>query len=213
MADEIRTAASAMLGRDGPDGLELLVVERSASSRFLPSYVAFPGGAVEPDDPALAARWFGDAAESARAAAVRELVEEVDLAITDGPTRRAGRRLEAVDVEPPPAERLVEVAHWIAPEEVPVRFDARYFAVAALDAEAPIADGLETADAWWVSPRRLLAEWEAGERRLYWPTWLTVTEAARCEDVASLLRWRLDTREPTDAEVEAMPPSVFWQDR
>ena len=43
VVDELRLAASVVAGRDGAGGLELLVIERSRSSRFLPGYVAFPG--------------------------------------------------------------------------------------------------------------------------------------------------------------------------
>src|SRR5207248_2894158 len=59
----IRKAGSVLVGRDSSEGLQLLVLERAASSRFLPGYVAFPGGAVEPQDEDLARRWFGDPAE------------------------------------------------------------------------------------------------------------------------------------------------------
>ena len=59
MDDRIREAASAVVARDGDDGLEVLVLERGASSRFLPGYVAFPGGSTEEEDAGLAERWFG----------------------------------------------------------------------------------------------------------------------------------------------------------
>jgi len=65
VVDEIRTAASVIAGRDGAGGLELLVIERSRSSRFLPGYVAFPGGATDPGDADLAVEWFGTADEIA----------------------------------------------------------------------------------------------------------------------------------------------------
>ena len=61
---------------------EVLVVRRSPESRFLPGYVAFPGGAVDADDEAHAERWFGDPALAPRAAAVRELVEEAGITLT-----------------------------------------------------------------------------------------------------------------------------------
>ena len=67
MADEIRLAASVIAGRDGSGGLELLVIERSRSSRFLPGYVAFPGGATDGGDAALALEWFGTEDEISRA--------------------------------------------------------------------------------------------------------------------------------------------------
>jgi hypothetical protein len=40
-----------------------------------------------------------------------------------------------------------------------------------------------------------------------------VTELAGCDSVEALLALRVDTREPDDDEVAAMPASVFWQDR
>ena len=78
------------------------------------------------------------------------------------------------------AGQLPEIAHWIAPPEVPVRFDARFFALEAPDRLALRPDGSETADAWWMSPRALLEDWEAGRRRLYWPTYFTVSAIAPC---------------------------------
>jgi 8-oxo-dGTP pyrophosphatase MutT (NUDIX family) len=211
----IRHAASIVATREGARGPEVLVVERSAQSRFLPGYVAFPGGAVDVGDAALAERWFGDPAEAARAAAIRELIEETNVAITASGARLVtdADPLACVDAEPPSRQAFHEIAHWIAPEDVPVRFDARFFAVAVGRDVEPVADGSETAAAWWVSPRSLLDDWSAGTRKLYWPTWLTVHELAACASVEALLVLRMETREPDDGEVAAMPPSVFWQDR
>lgn len=214
MSEPIRKAASVIAARGSDDGFEMLVLERGASSRFLPGYVAFPGGSVDGDDGALAERWFGDVGEAARACAVRELVEEVALSLTAaGLEENPSRSFDRVDADPPPPAALAEVAHWIAPPEVPVRFDARFFAVEAPPALAVRPDGVETANAWWISPRALLGEWEAERRRLYWPTWFTVNAIAACRTVAELRRLRIETREPDDAELEALPPSVFWQDR
>jgi 8-oxo-dGTP pyrophosphatase MutT (NUDIX family) len=209
MADRIRQAATIVATRRGADGPEVLVVERSAESRFLPGYVAFPGGAVDPDDEEHARRWFGSPADAARAAALRELLEETGIAVT-GAGAVAAAGLAAVDADPPDAASMREIAHWIAPEDVPVRFDARYFAVELpLDVD-PVPDGGETADAWWISPRALLDGWKAGARKLYWPTWLTVSELAGCTTVEALLALQLEPREPDDDEVASMPRSVFW---
>lgn len=213
MSDALRKAASAIVARDGEDGLEVLVLERGGESRFLPGYLAFPGGSTEPEDEALAATWFGSPGEAARACAVRELVEEVGLALTaDGVTTADGRSLAAVGARPPRAEQLPEVAHWIAPPQVPVRFDARYFAVGAPPGIDPDADGDETADAWWASPRRLLEDSGHGDRKLYWPTYFTLLAIAPCESAADLLRLRIETREPDDDDLARLPRSTFWQD-
>jgi 8-oxo-dGTP pyrophosphatase MutT (NUDIX family) len=213
--DAIRMAASVVAARDGDDGLEVLVLERSAASRFLPGYVAFPGGAVDDHDAVLAGRWFGDTEEAPRAAAVRELAEEVGLALTDGgvvPIGGTDRPLAAIDAAPPLTSQLNEIAHWVAPEDVPVRFDARYFAFRAPSGVEPVPDMTETADAWWTSPHRLVAEWENGRRKLYWPTWYTVSLLVQCRSVLDVLALRIETREPNDDELERIPRSVFWQD-
>ena len=67
---EAREAASLILLRDGPDGPEVLLVQRNPEQRFMGGAWVFPGGA----------RQAGDSDE--RATARRELAEEagVDLA-------------------------------------------------------------------------------------------------------------------------------------
>ena len=213
MADELRQAASLIVGRDGPGGLEVLVIERSRGSRFLPGYVAFPGGATGGEDEALAQEWFGTPDEAARASAIRELAEETALVITaDGLGPIGGwDPLSPVNVAPPAIEQLPEIAHWIAPEEVPVRFDARYFAAGAIDGLDPTPDGSEAAAAWWIAPDALLDEWQAGDRMLYWPTYVTVTHLATCGSVEDLLALRFETHEPTDEDLAGLPPTVFEQ--
>jgi recombination protein RecT len=209
--DEIREAASAVVARDAEEGLEVLVLERSAASRFLPGYVAFPGGSTEEGDRELARRWFGTLDEARRACAVRELIEEVSLILTRSGLGQ-GDELGGVDAAPPSVDQLHEIAHWVAPPSVPVRFDARYFAVRASGELEPVPDGGETADAWWISPGRLLQDWTAGRRRLYWPTFFTVTEISGCRSVDDLFELRIVTREPDDDELERLPRSTFWQD-
>ena len=215
MSDEIRQAASLIGVRDGEGGPEVLVIERTLDHRFLPGYIAFPGGAVDPADQGLAERWFGDAGEAARAAAVRELAEEVGLAVTGDAVLSAGadRSLASIDASPPPAEALPEIARWIAPSEVPVRFDARYYAVRMDAAADPEPDGAEASRAWWVSPADLLAAWESEEVRLFWPTHYTMVALADRRDADDVLGLRLVTREPDEDEIDRLPRSVFYQDR
>ena len=215
MSEEIRQAASLIGVRDGAGGPEVLVLERTAEHRFLPGYVAFPGGAVDPDDRRLAERWFGDAGEAARAAAVRELAEEVGLVVTGDAVVAAGadRSVARIDASPPSVDALPEIARWIAPVDVPVRFDARYYAARMQDAPDPTPDGTEAARAWWVSPTDLLASWESEEVRLYWPTHYTMVALAGRRDADDLLNLRLATREPDEDDLGRLPRSVFFQDR
>lgn len=206
MTEDLRHAASVIAGRDGGSGLELLVVERSAGSRFLPGYVAFPGGAVDDDDEALATAWWGSPHEAGRACALRELAEEAGLDLAALPGGADGGLAQ------PEPERLVEIAHWVAPEQVPVRFDARFFAIGLPTGIEPVADGGEVAATWWESPVALLEGWRAKERKLYWPTYFTLLHLSACGSVAELLALRIETREPDDEELELLPRDVFWQD-
>lgn len=210
----IREAASMIGVRDGADGPELLVIERTSDHRFLPGYVAFPGGAVDREDLELAERWFGDAREAARAAAIRELAEEVGLAVTGRGIVPADRAddLAQIHSSPPPAEELREVARWVAPERVPVRFDARYFAMRMDGAAQAVPDGVEASRAWWASPATLLAAWASGDVLLYWPTHFTISALAGCSDARAVLDLRIETREPDEDELVRLPRSVFFQD-
>jgi 8-oxo-dGTP pyrophosphatase MutT (NUDIX family) len=214
VSDEIRRAASLIGVRDAPDGPEVLVIERTLDHRFLPGYVAFPGGAVDPSDGPLAARWFGNTAEVVRAAAIRELAEEVGLAVTRDAVVAVDRArpLAAIDEAPPSVEQLPEIARWIAPERVPVRFDAAYYAVRMDGAADPTPDGDEAARAWWASPPALLAAWGRGELLFYWPTHFTIGALADRRDADDVLATRIATREPDDEELGRLPRSVFFQD-
>jgi 8-oxo-dGTP pyrophosphatase MutT (NUDIX family) len=213
VGEGIRLASSTIGVRDGADGPEVLVIERTPDHRFLPGYVAFPGGAVDPADGPLAERWFGDADEAGRAAAVRELAEEVGLAITARSVAACDpvRPLAEVHDRPPSVSQLPRIARWIAPERVPVRFDAGFYAVLMDGAPAPDPDGNEAAAAWWATPGELLARWESEELLLYWPTHFTLRALARCRDAAELLALRLVTREPDEDELHRLPRSVFFQ--
>ena len=190
---EPRPAATVIAARDGGDGIEVLVLQRSPGSRFLPGYVVFPGGAVDPGDAELARRWFGDASEAARACAIRELAEETGLTLTSHGLQPHADG--AVDEAPPAADALHQISHWIAPEEVPVRFDARFFAVAVADGAnpnmepnmEPTADGAEAERAWWADPRGLLREYHAGTTSLYWPTFKMMEALAGCSSIQEVL--------------------------
>jgi 8-oxo-dGTP pyrophosphatase MutT (NUDIX family) len=208
----IRDAAAAIcVGEAGSGEPEVLVVERSAQSRFLPGYVVFPGGAVEPEDGERASRWFGDATQAPRVAAIRELVEEAGLGVTAGGLIAASD-LEWIDRDPPHLDVAQQICRWIAPPDTPVRFDARYFTIRADRPTDPIVDGREVARAWWTSPRALLSEWTEGEHKLYWPTWFTVGQLAACASSSEILGLRFEPREPTEHEETTMPRHVMEQD-
>ncbi len=83
---EARLAATLMLGRDGPEGIEVFMVVRHHRIDFATGALVFPGGKVEDADrdPRLRARCRGggelsDAALAIRTACVREAFEEAGV--------------------------------------------------------------------------------------------------------------------------------------
>ena len=67
-------------------------------------------------------------------------------------------------------DRLVYLAHWITPEESPLRFDTRFFAAEMPGGQEVIGDGHEIIDARWVTPAEALEAAKRGEISLRNPT-------------------------------------------
>jgi 8-oxo-dGTP pyrophosphatase MutT (NUDIX family) len=140
---EPRPAGTVILLRGGAHSLEVLLVRRNPSARFMGGAWVFPGGAVD--------RAEGQGDHAFRAAAIRELEEEASIAIPD------------------PGE-LVPFSRWITPAEVKVRFDTWfYLAPAPAGAEAR-PDGSEVVDARWYAPTAALEARHRGELFLVFPT-------------------------------------------
>lgn len=104
-----RPAATVTLVRDGLAGIEVLMVERSAQSVFVPSNYVFPGGALDAGDSeaedlcagmsdARASHLLGIAAGGLAywVAAIRETFEEVGLLLAYD---KAGKLVELVEPE------------------------------------------------------------------------------------------------------------------
>ena len=144
---EPRPAASVVLLRRGGKhqdrALEVLLLKRTETAKFMPGVWVFPGGAVDPED--------GESDAGYRACAVRELEEEAGIAL-------------AAD------EELVLFSRWITPEVVSRRFDAWFFLALAPAHSPPKPDGSETVDAGWFEPAKALEAQSAGELALAFPT-------------------------------------------
>jgi len=142
-----RPSASVVLlrrgGKHGDRALEVLLLKRTESAKFMPGVWVFPGGAVDGCD--------GEGEDSYRACALRELEEEAGIAL-------------------PAGEELVLFSRWITPEVVSRRFDAWFFLALAPAHTPPKADGIETTEAGWFEPRAALNAQEAGDLSLAFPT-------------------------------------------
>jgi len=198
-----RLAATVVVARPAsePAGVEVLLLRRSAASRFAPGYVVFPGGVVDLADERLATEWFGDPGEAVRACAVRELAEEAGLIMTARgllPLAHGESIGHAVAAAPPSPDALPEMARWLAPEFLAVRFDAWFYAVAAPAGTEATPDMVEVDLAWWERPADALARhplWTA----LMWPTYRTLEALAECESVDDVLRLRVPQEPPPES--------------
>jgi len=178
--------------------VEVLALRRAGTAAFLPGFVVFPGGAIDRADDELAARLFGDPHEAARACALRELYEEAGVLLTSsGPVSRPpDGPMSSMRFDPPTPAALPEVARWVAPESLEVRFDARFYATGAPEDLEPTPDGSEIEAAWWARPLDLLEAATRGDAPLMWPTRVTLEALGRCTTVADVLSLRVDQVPP-----------------
>ena len=212
----VRPAASAVLWRRGPAGLEVFWVRRGAELRFAGGFYAFPGGRVDEADAAVPLSNAGglehvDAALVA--AAARELFEETGVLAVPGAERvpaeahKAARHALLDDDGRGPgfagflsrhgltvdASRFLPAGRWVTPPQMPVRFDARFYLVELPAGQAAEVWPGELADGEWIRPAEALARWTAGSALLHPPAWHTLRalglpEAeARPESVLPLL--------------------------
>jgi 8-oxo-dGTP pyrophosphatase MutT (NUDIX family) len=153
-----RPAATIILLRRGGKhkqrGVEVLMVQRNPAARFMPGVWVFPGGVVEESERLRDADAEPSPAHEElahHACAVRELAEEAGIVLHQ-------------DAELHPWSR------WITPEVVPIRFDTRFYVALAPPHSPPRADGEETVDAGWFTPRRALELHRRSEMELVFPT-------------------------------------------
>lgn len=142
----IRIAGTAVVLRDGAEGLETLMLRRPAKGSFANAWV-FPGGRVDDADRVGA---DGEPDATARAA-IRETAEE------------AGIRIHALQL----------LSRWVPPPETPVRYRTWFF-LAREHGDAVRPNPGEIEEAVWMSPREAFVRQVAGGFTLVPPTWVTL---------------------------------------
>lgn len=198
-----RPAATVVVLRPGPDGLEVLLTQRPATMAFAADVHVFPGGAVDP----------GDADDGV--AAVRELFEEAGILLADARGELAGEEelararagllegsatiaqvAENLGVELRP-DLLVPLSRWVTPPFVDRRFDVRFFA-AELPASATLSFvGEEVVAHRWLTPRAALDERAAGRIGLWVPTCVTLQQLEHARSFDEI-RQRLSPTAPSE---------------
>jgi 8-oxo-dGTP pyrophosphatase MutT (NUDIX family) len=111
-------------------------------------------------------------------------------------------------------DRLTYFAHWITPEEQPLRFDTRFFATEAPPGQEAEVDGHEIVASCWLTAAEALAALERKEISLRLPTiknlQLLQGAGARTGDVLSGLRGRVvPTMRPRVLQVDGKPLAVL----
>lgn len=170
----VRRASTVCLVKDAPD-LQVLMVQRPMTSRFMPGVWVFPGGAVDEADATPQPVSSSSLVDDWRVAALREIAEETGIWLTTAGTVEHGATEEALHEVAEAgatldADRLIYFANWITPKVFPIRFDTRFF-LAEVDADtAGDVDGDELVDLAWVSPAAALDKERAGEWEVAFPT-------------------------------------------
>jgi len=156
-----RPSATVVLFREHDAGGEILLVQRSGRLDFHGGAWVFPGGRVDEHEAAAAG---GDILAAARAAAVREVMEETGLAVAPN--------------------ALVTISRWTTPIQAPKRF-LTWFFLAPVDTYADVrVDGREIVASRWVSPAAAIEEHRAGRLDIPPPTFVTLKGLASARSLA-----------------------------
>jgi 8-oxo-dGTP pyrophosphatase MutT (NUDIX family) len=175
---EPREAATVLLLRDSPAGIQTWLLRRVPKMAFAPGMSVFPGGGVDPVDAtgarsvteAAVAEQLGMTAEHAGTllrAAAREVAEETDVRL--------------------PLEAMHPWARWITPEVEPRRYDTVFFVAVVPDDGVAAAVTGEASHADWILISQALAEYEQGSRPMLPPTVLNLMEVARFSSTEQVL--------------------------
>ena len=207
----VHDAATVVLLRDSPRGIEAWLLTRVHRIAFASGMTVFPGGRVDAADASLpwvgrsAAEFAGDfgcppeLAAALVGASIRETFEETGVLLTAPPADLSERQPEveagtldfgtllrehglAID-----ADRVRGWARWVTPEGESRRYDTRFF-VALLPDGAQAADlTTESSVAAWVPIAQALAEVAAGERPMLPPTTAVLRSLLDFATVADVL--------------------------
>jgi glyoxylase-like metal-dependent hydrolase (beta-lactamase superfamily II)/8-oxo-dGTP pyrophosphatase MutT (NUDIX family) len=211
----IRLAATVLLLRDTPAGLEVLMTRRSATASFAPSAYVFPGGGIDSAD-ALAhgqstrRQTQSDLHLTQAIAAIRESFEELGVLLA----RHAdGRHPDTADIAsldrtaPFSAQcaarglqlagsEVFVLAHWITDRDLPRRFDVPFLVARMPQGQIPLADETEQFEPSWVRPADALARHTEGGFFMVYPTVRTLERLQKFADVDAVLSACAATEEP-----------------
>jgi glyoxylase-like metal-dependent hydrolase (beta-lactamase superfamily II)/8-oxo-dGTP pyrophosphatase MutT (NUDIX family) len=210
-----RPAATVLLLRDSPPGIEVLMTRRSATASFAPGAYVFPGGGVDALDTAAhtqARRRPGqsDLHLTQAIAAIRESFEELGVLLArhvDG-TPPAPQDIAALDRTGAfaaqcaarglvlAADEVFVLAHWTTDRDLPRRFDVPFLVARMPPGQIPVADDSEQFEPIWVRPLDALERHKAGNFFIIFPTIRTLQRLQAFANVDAVLQACAQTEQP-----------------
>ncbi len=199
-------AATVLLLRDAPNGIEVLMTRRSLKASFAPGAYVFPGGGIDAADatshPLAHRRATQDDLRLTQAiAAIRESFEELGVLLarhSDG-TPVTAKTQAAISRQTAFAEQCAAhglklcadevyvLAHWVTDRDLPKRFDVPFLVARMPDGQIPVADEKEQFEPVWVSPSSALQRHASGDFFIIFPTIRTLEKLQSYASVDSVL--------------------------
>jgi glyoxylase-like metal-dependent hydrolase (beta-lactamase superfamily II)/8-oxo-dGTP pyrophosphatase MutT (NUDIX family) len=204
-------AATVLLLRDTPAGIEVLMTRRSSGASFAPGAYVFPGGRIDEGDRAahriaLRRPTQGEVQLTQAVAAVRESFEELGVLLARHEDGRPISAEEVATMDRSTAASAVALAdqcaarglrlatdevftfaHWITDRDLPKRFDVPFLVARMPVGQTPTADETEQFEPCWVRPADALARHQAGGFFMIFPTLRTLERMAAYDSVDALL--------------------------
>ena len=211
----VRPAATVLLLRDSPQGVEVLMTRRSLTASFAPGAYVFPGGGIDAAD----AQAHGQATRrptqsdlhlTQAIAAIRESFEELGvlLAVRPDGAPATAKDVAALDRKAPflpqaaarglwlAAADVFVLAHWITDRDLPRRFDVPFLVARMPEGQTPVADEAEQFEPVWVRPADALARHKEGHFFIIFPTIRTLERLLQYANVEAVLADCARTDEP-----------------
>lgn len=226
-------AATLMLVRDRPGGIEVFMVKRHHQIDFASGALVFPGGKVDPHDrdPQLAELCDGVAGLdeyrlSLVASAIREGFEESGILLARKPGAAGSLDAKSATALSDWREKLnsgksglveflqteglrlscdalVHFAHWVTPTMMPKRFDTHFYLAEAPQGQLGQHDGSESVDSVWVDP---IAALDDKRWTIIFPTRLNLIRLGEARSVAEALQRARSSR------IVTVEPTVISRD-
>lgn len=189
MSDKAVTAhpaATIVLLRPAENGFEVLLLLRAKEIKFAGANWVFPGGRIELSDSSSDDRYT---LEAAKVAAARECQEEAGLELS--------------------SESMIYYSHWTTPTSAKKRFATWFFLDVVTDDQPVQIDDGEIVEHQWIRPEQALNLHESGALKIMPPTYLTLLELAKHNDIDEALQFAANREVPQMLPISAKIEESF----